>query len=204
MTHQPFVSEIIENASRLSGIPVAMIKGTSRAAYLVRIRAAIIHTARSYVSARNNPTRFSYPLIARALGDRDHTTMIHAQDCFQIYCESDSAFAAFADRLQEMCDNPGLCVVLEGALVWPSEKIRAKYAPPPRTRRQIGAELRQQAARDARVRAAHAVFMRRTVKDKNDFSPSCGEEVDGAHLANASIARGSRRLLAAILRERGY
>jgi chromosomal replication initiator protein len=67
---EPQVRDIIAAVSRYFGVPQRILKGQSRRQSIVTARAVAVYLARELGSA-------SYVQIGRALGGRDHTTIIH-------------------------------------------------------------------------------------------------------------------------------
>jgi chromosomal replication initiator protein len=53
----------------------------------------------------------SLPQIGRAIGDRDHTTVMHACRRAKALRETDPAFKALCDRLEATARQPSLRVV---------------------------------------------------------------------------------------------
>ena len=67
---RPRVSDIVTVASRLAAVNEAEVLGDRRLLHLCAVRAAV------YVASRKHG--YSYPAIGRAVGRRDHTTVIYA------------------------------------------------------------------------------------------------------------------------------
>ncbi len=67
---QPQLREIIAAVARHFGLPQKQLKSPSRRQSIVTARAVAVYLARELASA-------SYEQIGRALGGRDHTTIIH-------------------------------------------------------------------------------------------------------------------------------
>lgn len=65
------VAPIVRLVADLTGVPVGHIKGVSRQARVVRARQIACFVAKRF-------TGRSLPQIGRALGDRDHTTVLHS------------------------------------------------------------------------------------------------------------------------------
>src|SRR3546814_782781 len=68
---QRHMNSLIRAAAAAWGVSPADIIGDRRAAFIVEPRFAVIWVAR-------NALPYSYPQIARVLGDRDPTTILHA------------------------------------------------------------------------------------------------------------------------------
>lgn len=88
------VSDLITIASRLSGISETEIKGQSRLMHIVRVRQAIAH-----IAVRQGV--HSTSIIGKALGGRDHSTIIHANRKAAIIAERDSEYAHFIQRIRD-------------------------------------------------------------------------------------------------------
>jgi len=69
-SRRPTLPEIVALVARHYGVPQKLLKSNSRKQCLVRARATVIHLARELSNA-------SYEQIGRALGGRDHTTIMH-------------------------------------------------------------------------------------------------------------------------------
>jgi hypothetical protein len=67
----PSLAEILELAAEVTGVPVLALKGKRRAAEIAQAR----HFAMWLM--REGRRDLSYPRIARAIGGRDHTTVMH-------------------------------------------------------------------------------------------------------------------------------
>jgi chromosomal replication initiator protein len=65
------LARILEMHASACGIPVVRLIGSERNATVVRERQTVCWLMRSYTGA-------SYPQIARAMGGKDHTTILHA------------------------------------------------------------------------------------------------------------------------------
>ena len=91
-THSPTVRALVHHASQIGGVPEADILGKRRAKKLVTQRKAIVWVAK-------RATHHSYPMIGRALGGRDHSTIIHSERSAEDMCERDLKFAWFCERL---------------------------------------------------------------------------------------------------------
>jgi chromosomal replication initiator protein len=67
---QPELSEIVAIVAKYYGLPQKHLKSSSRRQSIVQARAAVTHLARDVIGA-------SYQQIGKALGGRDHTTIMH-------------------------------------------------------------------------------------------------------------------------------
>ena len=83
---------LIQEASEATGISIPRLKGGERSKRIATARFAIMWTLREY-------SGLSLPQIGRALGDRDHTTVMHACRRARVLRESDAEFLALCDRL---------------------------------------------------------------------------------------------------------
>lgn len=66
------VGDLVQAASKLTGLTVAEIKGPARHRRLSRVRFAIAYVAHRHLGR-------SFPQIGRALGNRDHTTILQGK-----------------------------------------------------------------------------------------------------------------------------
>jgi len=92
-THQFTINDIIVAAARLSRFTPDQIKGAQRHKPLVKARFAVCYVARK--------KGFSYPVIGRRLGGRDHTTVMNAIEKAEIYRDYDPEFAAMLHNLAD-------------------------------------------------------------------------------------------------------
>lgn len=90
-THQFTISDIIIAAAKLSKFTPEQIKGGQRHKDLVKARFAVCYVARK--------KGYSFPVIGRRLGGRDHTTIMNAIDKAEVYRDYDPEFARMVDRL---------------------------------------------------------------------------------------------------------
>lgn len=88
------VHDLITIASRLTGISEAAIVGQQRFGHIVRVRQAVAHVA-------VNMGIHSTPQIGRAIGGRDHSTIIHANRKATILAERDPEYAHFIQRIKD-------------------------------------------------------------------------------------------------------
>lgn len=91
------IADLIAIASRLSGVSVAQIKGKQRFRSVTRVRQAV-----AYVAVQQ--AKHSTPQIGKALGGRDHSTIIHCNKVVPIFTARDPDYAAFVARLQREAD----------------------------------------------------------------------------------------------------
>jgi hypothetical protein len=123
------IADIIHHASQLSGLTVGTLVGKSREQRIVRVRQAIMLIAREQVS--DGTTAYSYPQIGRALGGKDHATIIHGCDKAALIAGRDPVYAGFIDALREASAN-GKIFAGEVKVATPSVRSRrASAAPPP-------------------------------------------------------------------------
>jgi len=217
---RPLVADIIRKASILSGISIEDIRGPSRERYLVEIRSAIVWVARQYCTRPSARDRFSYTLIAKALNRLDHTTIINMHQKFQSYAKRNPKFRAFADSLKEAMGNPFDNVDYQ------LDQFRKKLDDIESERvekKKLAAQARKMLAHQQKMTKRDENMLRRQLEalkakqrleqdrnddisechsmPKNNFMPNALDDVDGGHIAMASIALGSRKLLKAILKE---
>ena len=88
------VHDLIAIAARLSNISPADIVGPYRFGHIVRVRQAVAHVA---VGQGVHST----PQIGRAIGGRDHTTIIHANRKAKINAARDPEYAHFIQRIKD-------------------------------------------------------------------------------------------------------
>jgi hypothetical protein len=87
------VHTIIKCVTELTGISVVNIQSDQRARDIVHARFIVVGLARTY-------TRYSLPRIGRALGSRDHSTIIHATHRCNALVQSDPEFATLYSRAE--------------------------------------------------------------------------------------------------------
>lgn len=87
------VADLIVIASRLSGISVADISGKRRFKPIIRVRQAVMYVARKQGV-------HSFPQIGRAIGGRDHSTVIHGIEAAEIIAERDVEYRNFLLQLE--------------------------------------------------------------------------------------------------------
>lgn len=88
-----FASDIITEVSHVFGVPEAILKGPLRAQRYVRPRHACYYLAQHL-------TQLSYPMIGRALGGRDHSTIIHGVRQAENRLERDPEYQAYVDAVR--------------------------------------------------------------------------------------------------------
>jgi chromosomal replication initiator protein len=86
------VRRIVEDAARLTGLTYVSIVGRGRKAELSFARFAVIWVARKAHG-------YSFPRIARALGGRDHTSIIHGEARAIALRADDIDFFELSERL---------------------------------------------------------------------------------------------------------
>lgn len=228
---RPLVSEIITKASLLSNISLKEIRSSSRKRENCHVRSAIIWVARQYVVKDGAQDRFSYPNLARMLGKEDHTTIIHAHNMFDEYCQINPELLAFAEKLKMYVEKDfselheelermrsELREIEEARMSAEAErKARIAYEATLRAEQQEALRLQRIAKNKEERERAKAERMRLKKKaqerkrreripefdglDKNNFLPEENDEIDGSHEMMLDMAEGSRKLLAAIIRE---
>ena len=90
---QTMSERLLVEASEATGIPVTRIKGGERAQPIATVRFAIIWVMREH-------SGLSLPQIGRAIGNRDHTTVMHACRRAKALRDTDPAFKALCNRLE--------------------------------------------------------------------------------------------------------
>lgn len=96
---QPFVAKrVIELVAKDFGCTTSDLTGPRRHASLVDARAVV-------VAALKRWGRHSYPQIGKALGGRDHSTVIHAREHFDIYCRRNPLVGPSYDRLARLIEE---------------------------------------------------------------------------------------------------
>ena len=85
---------LLVEASEATGLPISRIQGGERSRKIATVRFAIFWVMREY-------SGLSLPQIGRALGDRDHTTVMHACRRAKTLRATDPEFLALCDRLAE-------------------------------------------------------------------------------------------------------
>lgn len=86
------VQRIIRHAARLSSVPISKIAGETRSQHVCWVRWAVIWAARHQ--------GHSYPRIAKQLGKRDHSTIMHGFQRAEELRQSDPVFKALCDELE--------------------------------------------------------------------------------------------------------
>jgi chromosomal replication initiator protein len=92
----PNLNEIVAIVARHYGVPQKLLRSHSRRQSAVQARAAVVYLAREL-------TELSYAQIGRALGGRDHTTIMHSYRKIEGDCQQHLA-------MQQMLDD--LCRIL--------------------------------------------------------------------------------------------
>ncbi|HDQ16753.1 MAG TPA: hypothetical protein ENN31_01360 [Candidatus Vogelbacteria bacterium] len=90
-------SQILKYISEYYGIKEADILGPSREKNIKMARFVIVYLAREILN-------FSYPEIGRELGDRDHTTIMHAYKKMGAFLENEN----FKNEIDEIINNLGI------------------------------------------------------------------------------------------------
>lgn len=186
----PFTSpsRIVRIAARLTGESVETLTGKDRRAEIVRLRAAITIVCRRYWEreGRKGVSRWSYPAIGRALGGRDHSTIINVADKWPIYTRYQPWLAELADLIEDESKLP------DPAPIMIDLGLRPKM-----TKVEVMAYARQ-----VKVDRQRAAIPMRRVKPKNDFSPGEGEQPDRSHTAATHMAKASKAFLNRLLEAR--
>jgi hypothetical protein len=85
-------SQLIQTVSDIFDVSYGEIIGEGRARPFVEARAVIVQVLRQ--------RGWSYPRIGKLLGNRDHTTIMHAHDTFGIHAKRNPLVAATFNRLR--------------------------------------------------------------------------------------------------------
>ena len=85
---------VLVRAALLTGCQPTLIRKRTRKHHIVRIRQAMMYVIRKR-------TNWSYPMIARFLGLKDHSTIIHGEDVALKYAAVNSDFAKLLEELME-------------------------------------------------------------------------------------------------------
>lgn len=86
------ITDIIILASKLSGFDPKVITGYGRSGPVVRVRQAVYRVAREH--------GHSFPLIARVMGGRDHSTVMWGAERMRMHYNYDESYKAFVDGLR--------------------------------------------------------------------------------------------------------
>jgi len=186
-TPPPFVSpsRIVRIAARLTGESVETLTGKDRRGQIVRIRAAVAIVCRRYWEreGRKGVSRWSYPAIGRALGGRDHSTIMNVAGKWPIYTRQQPWLAELADLIEDECAVPD------------PRPIMVNFELPKKmNKREVMAH-----ARTVKVEHQRAEMPVRHVKPRNNFTPGEGEHPDRGHTAATGMAKGSKAFLAKLL-----
>ena len=103
------VHALVDRAAVIARVDADLILGRVRTAEVSRVRFAVAWAARTALP------HYSLPMIARSLGGRDHTTILHAVRRAESLRASDSYFRSLTDRLTRSCDP---------ARAWPRRTAR--------------------------------------------------------------------------------
>jgi chromosomal replication initiator protein len=96
---RPTIGQVIGVVSRYFGIPQKMLKSASRKQPVVAARATAIYIARELAAA-------SYEQIGRALGGRDHSTIMHNYRIIERQRKSDCQTQEALDELMRVLGTP--------------------------------------------------------------------------------------------------
>jgi len=92
-TRQPTIREILARVAKHCGVPQKQIRSSSRKQAVVFARGLVSFLART-------TARASYEQIGQALGDRNHTTIMHGYQKMQIAYQSDPHIREMIDELR--------------------------------------------------------------------------------------------------------
>lgn len=107
-------TRVLSAAAHCFNVPLSALSGVSRDPVLVRARFAV-----AYVLREADPLKYSTPVLARIIGRKDHSTIIHAVKRARVLIEDDAEFAGHVATLRAAyAVVPGkVCAVLVDALV---------------------------------------------------------------------------------------
>lgn len=168
------IRDIMALASRLTGVSAKDMVSARRDSEFIKARAAVIFTSRQ--------RGFSFPAIGRALGGRDHSTIIHAYSHCDVYCRRWPDFGVLIAQLTSAIAEaesrlPDIGKMVEEALN-DGDLMLCAFLPEPE------------------AEPAHRIKRRR-----NSFAPAVGEgKRDHAHRFHERIGTASAKLLAALTR----
>lgn len=96
------IADIINHAARISGVSAQDIRGKSRLRHVVRVRQAVCLIAREQVRQDGDLVLYAYsfPQIGAALGNKDHSTIIHGCKAAANIATRDREYAQFIDNLR--------------------------------------------------------------------------------------------------------
>jgi hypothetical protein len=178
------IADIIHHASQLSGLTVGTLVGKSREQRIVRVRQAVMLIAREQVS--DGTTAYSYPQIGRALGGKDHATIIHGCDKAALIADRDPVYAGFIDALREAAANGKIFAGEVKVATLPVRSRRVSSAPVPIP---VPEPIPEKQWEVIELGGEHRLVMDEDGMTRED------------HRAAASIKSGSSNLVAAMMAE---
>jgi len=92
------VKRIAMAVAEAFGLTVDDLTGHQRGAYFVRARSVFYRLVRDRTNKAGEPVS-SFPRIVRFAG-RDHSTVCHSMQMFDVYCRQDPEIAAVYERLR--------------------------------------------------------------------------------------------------------
>ena len=98
--YRTMAETLLQEASEATGISGARLRGGERSKRIAVTRFAIMWTLREY-------SGMSLPEIGKAVGNRDHTTVMHACRRAKALRATDPAFKALCDRLAGVVQKMG-------------------------------------------------------------------------------------------------
>lgn len=95
---------LIEAAAIVTGVPAEDITSRIKTDRLVRVRAIIAQVANQerLETGTRTVSRWTMPRIAKALGYKDHTTVLNLLEQWERYCRIDPALPEKAERTKAM------------------------------------------------------------------------------------------------------
>lgn len=177
------LSDIVFAAAAHAGLTVEDVTGKSRAVALVRARHAVCLIA--------GQEGHSNPAIGRALGGRDHTTIMHARQAAEERAAREPEYAEYVERVRSgNLPEPA-----------PAEPVPAPAEVHVKAEDESAPEARKLGpicpiCQDIVARVTARMNPPRRIRPKNDFLAD--EDEDESHKFHRGIAAGSSALLAAI------
>lgn len=172
------MQNIIEAAAYATGIPSEKIVGKRRLRELVHLRAAIVRVVEvQRGGVKSDLGRFSYPMVGKALGNRDHSSITHLRDQWPVYCRRKPLLIGLAERIEQE-----------------AKRSRAERE---REIREANSEWLSwlEAAEQRREQVRQRALRSKGIKPRNDFE----EDTPQAQTHYAMMVKGSAKLRDAIL-----
>jgi hypothetical protein len=122
------MSALIEAAAVVTGVPVEAITARNNTNRIVHIRACIVRIAnKERLSIPNHISRWTLPRIAKALGYRDHSTVLNLIEKWEAHCRSNPELPEIAEAIERLARNPeGVSDIVKEAELPPSHYLKRK------------------------------------------------------------------------------